>query len=264
MVLRVPSIGYALFAATTIALGITILAKGDFVVPWSGVPDPMPARAVLAYACGVLLVGSGAGLFWRPAAKAASRALLGLGALWMLAFRLPLLVRAPTSSGVWWACGEAAVMLGTAGVLVFGFAVDRDDPRSGLAGGSIGLRVARAIFGLGLIPFGIAHFTFLQRTVGMVPGWLPWHLGWAYATGIAFIAAGVAVATGVLARVAAALVALQMGLFTLIVWVPVMMAHPSPSDWAEFIDSWVLTVAAWVVADSFATRRGSNEQPTAR
>jgi uncharacterized membrane protein len=249
--MRIASVGHAVFAALMIGLGIQGLITGEFTTVWQPIPRGVPAREVLVYLCALLSLASGVGLLWRRTAGLASRVLLGSLVLWLLVWRVRPVFVASLLEGSW-SFAETMVMIAGTWVLFTWFATGSDRQRLGFAAGEKGVRIARVLYGLGLIPFGYAHFANLKGTAGLVPGWLPWHLGWAYFTGGTFIAAGVAILVGVLARPAAALSALQMGLFGLLVWVPILAAGSTNAfQWMEFATTLALTAAGWVVADSY-------------
>jgi uncharacterized membrane protein len=250
--MRVASVGHAVFAATMVVLGILGFARGDFAPIWEGVPKGVPARVLLAYLCALISLACGVGLLWQRAAAAAARVLLGWLLLWMLLFKAPVIARAPVVEISWESGGETMVVVAGAWVLYAWFAADWDRRRLGFATGDTGVRIARGLYGLALIPFGLAHFAYAKETAALVPGWLPSPSAWVYLTGATYIAAGVAMLIGVCARLAATLSAVQMGAFTLLVWLPILAAGSTNAfHWSESFLSWALTVSGWVVADSY-------------
>ena len=130
---------------------------------------------------------------------------------------MPPIVRAPGVEVSWSGAAETAVMVAAAWTLFARFAGG-----AGAATGARGVAFGRRVYGLALIPFGLAHLCYVEPTASLVPSWLPAHVLLAYATGVTFLAAGAAIVVGVCARLAAALSALQLALFTLLVWVPII------------------------------------------
>jgi uncharacterized membrane protein YphA (DoxX/SURF4 family) len=88
----------------------------------------------------------------------------------------------------------------------------------------------------------------------MVPAWLPPSpIFWTYLTGAAQIATGLAVLSRVRARLAASLLTAMYLLFSLIVHLPRVIAHPErPMSWSENAANLVLAGAVWALADSLA------------
>jgi len=241
--------GRYFFAAAMIGLAVLAFLYDDFALVWQEVPAWVPGRGALAYACGVVMLLGGAGLFIPRAAPLAARVLFVYMLLWFLLLRLPPVLIAPAHVISWSGCGETAVMLAGAWTLAA-----LATPSGGLAfaGGVRGVRGARLLLALGLIPCGLAHFAYAQETAALVPAWLPAHLGWAYATGAGFIAAGAAILAGVCARLAAALATFMMSAFTLLVWLPGVVGTPrSRLQWTAFFISLAISAGAWVVADAY-------------
>jgi uncharacterized membrane protein len=213
----------------------------------------LAGREILIYACAIVSLAGGLGLVFKPTAGIAARALLAYLLVWMLAFKVPFIFHGPLEEGSYQTNGENAVIVAGAWVLYTWFASDWEKQRLSVIAGDTGLHFARILYGLAMIAFGFSHFFYLNLTAPIVPAWLPWNgVGWAYFTGGAYLAAGLAVLTGVLARPGAALSTLQMGLFTLLIWVPLVASgQANEFRFGEFVMSCVLTAAAWVVTDSY-------------
>ncbi len=94
----------------------------------------------------------------------------------------------------------------------------------GAAGDRKLILVSRIVFGVSMVMFGWQHFMYAQFLVGLVQKWLPWHAFWIYFTGTAMMAAGAAIATGILARLAGICLGIMFVLWVLTLHLPRVLA----------------------------------------
>ena len=215
---------------------------------WQPLPAGIPHRTMLAYAVGAALALAGAATLGRRTAALGAAALTVLYMLGVVLLHLPRVVAHPLTFTPWGGIGEQ-LALAAAGLVAFASA---SGSRSRLLA-----QIGRLVFGGCLLIFGLAHFLHLDFTASMVPGYIPpGRIFWAVATGIAHIAAGVAILSGRQARLAAILLTVMFAAFSVLVHAPLLLAGPhSHLNWVMNAMNLALTGAAWVVADSLGRRR---------
>lgn len=243
--------GWRAYGLGMIALGLVCFAFGDFH-PGQPVPKDFPARTALAYAAAAFMFIAGMAIEWRRTTTWAAAALTAYFALIVvLVMNGRILIAHYEQFGPY---ETLAIQLSIAagGLILFAASADIN---AGLAARLT--RWGRIAFGVCALIFGTAHFVYMDLTAPLVPKWLPPSQEfWGYATGLCHIAAGIAILTGVQARLAAILLTVMFASFTPLVHLPMLFADPSSHwIWNENAINLALVGAAWVVADSFGKRK---------
>jgi uncharacterized membrane protein len=251
--MRMADMGRVVFALAFVALGLLGVFSRDFASVWQPVSPDLPGRAFLAVLAGAVMTVGGAGLLWRRTLVPAAFVMMAYTLLWLLALHVPRVILAPMHEVTWGGCAEIVTLVAACGVLYASAAASGDTPYVAGLTGMRAVHVARVAFAVALPLIGLEHLVYAKETAGMVPAWLPYRLGWAYLTGIAHIAAGLAIALNMVPRLAATLEAWMMGGFTVLVWIPSVLATPSQRFvWTGLLISTVITAAGWIVAASYA------------
>src|ERR1700682_4179838 len=178
-----------LFAVGMIGLGVPPRVYGDFALVWQPVPPWIPGRTVLAYASGLVMLCGGVGLLLRATAAGSARILFPYLIVWLL-LEVPALAVARQMEAVWLGFGELVVLLAGGWILFARLAGLREGSPLAFATGENGIRIARILFAVSLIPIGLSHLVYVKETAELVPAWLPHRVGWAYLTGAGQIACG--------------------------------------------------------------------------
>ena len=243
-------VSVCIYGLGAIALGLTGLVWGDFAVVWQPAPNGYAGPTPLGYAVAVIPLLAGLAMQWQRAAFYAAAALFVLYCLAIIFFDSPRGFAHPAEFGAWYGVLENSALAAAALIICTFYARIEAATAERLS------RIARVVFGICLIYFGLAHHFFLANTVSYVPAWLPpGQTFWAYATGAGHILAGIALICGVYSRLGAMLLTAMFIIFTILVHVPrVLISLPhNHFAWGENAVNIALIGSAWVVAASIPT-----------
>jgi uncharacterized membrane protein len=260
----------ALAAAGLLGLGILGLVYGDFALVWQPVAAWIPGRAALAYISAALECAIAIGMFFSGASSWAARALFPGMILWQL-LKVPNLFLGPSHEAVYLGFGETAIMLAGGWVLFARLADLAPDSPLAFLQSERSIRFAQIYLGLWIIPIGLSHIVYIEPTMHLIPAWLPNRAFFAWLTGLGQIASGLGLVFNVLPRVAAYAEAAQLGLYTLLIWVPCVLFGPNSdvqavigvggprTPWTALLVTWFPAACALAVAQNIRSRKDQAE-----
>ncbi|MEO6688844.1 MAG: hypothetical protein ABIS07_05280 [Dokdonella sp.] len=251
--------GHIVFALGMIAFGLLSFVFGEPVQGLMPLPAGVTAHAPWAYFSGSVLMVAGVAVLAGWQTRLAAIAIAAMLLLWLLFLHAPKLAANVRDGGEWTCAFETLALCGAAWIFAASLAASPlESSRIDAAVARMGW-LGRYLFGVSLPAFGILHFIYNDYVASVIPGWIPAHMFWAWFTGVAHFAAGVAILVNVKARLAATLAGVMYGCWVLILHVPRALAAPnSRAEWTSLAVALSLTGAAWLVAASFPRPLHSN------
>ena len=260
--IREQRLAVSIFAIGMIALGILSVFSRDFAYTWQPVPEFQPGRGVLAVVCGLFMIAASIGMLFRSSVAVASRAMLVFLLAWM-SLKIPAIFVAPQIEGVWLGLGELGMLFAGGWVLLARFSALGDNSFFSPVSGQKGIRIAQIIFGLAVIPVGMAHIVYLKITTSLVPSWLPFRTQLAWITGAGQVVCGLGILFAVLPQTAAYIETGMLALFGFLVWGPDTWFATSPKmpgsptgprfPLTAFLITWIIGASALLIARNSAS-----------
>ncbi|MEP7006315.1 MAG: hypothetical protein ABI810_10045 [Sphingomonas bacterium] len=232
------------YGAGALGLGIIGLVFASFALQWQPVPACIAQHGALAILSGVILALGGVATMLRRTATLGAIMLASWYGLWVVALHVPVVLAKPS----------VGLLLGVAEISALAIAGLQLQYVRRLRTGPV-LVWVRILFGLCPLVFGLSHFVYADITAQAVPRWIPAPLFWAYVTGVAHVAAGLAFVSGIRVRLAATLLAAMCGLIVLLLHLPRVFATPgSQLEWTMMFVALSITGAAWIMCTAGASR----------
>lgn len=223
-------VGRWFFAIGLAVFGAQYIGYGQYQGGLPPVPPWTPGGAVGAYLVGVVLLAASLGIAINKKGRLASLVIGGLF-LFCAIFLHSLHFNAVLHNGNDRTRAFETLALGAA-AFVLAATLPAEGARSSRLGdgGRKLLLLGRLLFGISMLVFGAQHFMYAAFIATLVTPWIPGHLFWVYLTGVGMIVAGLAIITGVQARLAGAGLGLMFFLWVVVLHAPRVIAKPHNGD----------------------------------
>lgn len=245
-------LGRATFVAAIAGLGAQCIVRGN-AVPALEPVTAASTLSVIGWVTGVVLIGAAIAMLLPPTAHYGAAVVAAVLLLWIALLHVPTLAAAPKNGGAWTGAFETLALSGAALVL---FGLARRASGHELASKAFADRattIGRLIYGASMPAFGALHFLYIPYVAYVTPDWIPAHVFFAYATGVAHVASGLSLLTGVLSRIAAYCTAAMFGSWVLIVHAPrVFKDSHNPSEWTSMIIALGMCGGALLIASALS------------
>jgi uncharacterized membrane protein YphA (DoxX/SURF4 family) len=234
--------GRILFGASAVLFAVVSLIWPDSDM-WHRLAPLHAFGTIVSWCLVVVQIAGGIAIMVPRAARLASIVLGAVYALYVLSCASSI-IAAPGEPGGYINFFEQLAIL--CGALAVYAANETDTARAIVLG-----RAARLGLGVCAVSFAWAQVVYLQYTASLVPAWIPPNpVFLTNLTTVAFALAAIAMLINRQARLAMRLLATMTALFGVLVWLPLIAAHPAAlPNWSEVSENYLIAAAAWLVAD---------------
>ncbi|HMI58851.1 MAG TPA: hypothetical protein VK511_12430 [Gemmatimonadaceae bacterium] len=244
--------GRMIFATAMAGLAVQCMLRGN-AVPALEPVSSSSSLPLIGWITGVVLFAAAVATLVYSKAYYGAAVIAAMLLLWVLLLHAPALVAAPRNGGEWTGAFETFALSGAA-LLLFGLmrsaaGYEREPEPIARRAATIG----RIMYGVSMPAFGVLHFIYIAYVASVIPSWIPAHVFFGYATGVAHVASGLGILTGVLSRIAAYCTAAMFGSWVLIVHAPRVLANfRSPNEWTSMLIAAGMCGGALLIASALS------------
>lgn len=243
--MKAAAYGRIVFGAAAVLFGVIALLWHD-AATWQNTKHlwSLPFGAVIGAALMVAQISGGIGL-WHPRTARFAAVILGIV---YLCFALACIPDTVAATNVYDKFGGSFFLFLS---LVWGAMAVYAAAESNVARAAVLGQATRVGLGVCAISFTLGQALGLRGTAQGVPAWIPFsHMFLAILTTIAFALAALAILVNRQTRLAIRLMALMVGLFGALAWIPRVIALPrNHFMWSELAETFLVAGAAWAVAE---------------